>query len=102
MMYESLENVKLTLVFTTAVRFLNTRDWSLVHLQNKGFIPHTMLQPGENLANHIGVEGGMHAHKMSKAALAKLRKIDTHFIGTTVIGRTGPAAKQMKVCFDCV
>jgi len=68
-------------------------------MQSKGLIPHTLLMPVQPLANHIGIEGGMHAHKMSKAAREKLMKIETKFYGTQLIGRAAPAPKKMKQPF---
>lgn len=59
-------------------------------MQAQGFLPHTLLMPNQNLANHIGIEGGMHAHKVSKAALARLMQIDTKFYGTQVMGKLAP------------
>ena len=60
-------------------------------MQAQGFLPHTLLMPNQNLANHIGIKGGMHAHKISKVALARLMEIDTKFYGTEVMGKVAPA-----------
>ena len=58
-------------------------------MQVKGLIPHTVLMPCQNLAKHIGIEGGMHAHKISKTAKAKLAEFDTKFYGTKILGSMG-------------
>lgn len=54
-------------------------------MQSLGLIPHTMLMPAQNLATHIGIDGGMHAHKAPK--FDKLNQLDTLFYGTELIGK---------------
>jgi hypothetical protein len=57
-------------------------DWSLVHAQRQFLIPHTVLVPSKVLAEHIGIEGGMHnhIHRDNSAPAA------TSFLGLTVRG----------------
>jgi hypothetical protein len=57
-------------------------DWSFVHMQDKALIPRIVLQPSRSLAKHIGLEGGMHAHK--KTGGNRITLDDSHFLGTKV------------------
>ena len=43
-------------------------DWSIVHMQSEGILPHTVLYPAHSLAKHVGLEGGMH-HDNGKNAM---------------------------------
>ena len=64
-------------------------DWSLVHVQSLGHLPHTLLLPGRSLAKHIGVAEGMHTKDTKKSTLHKTfgygprgESITTRFVGT--------------------
>ena len=66
-------------------------------MQAMGLLPHTVLIPCQNLAKHIGIEGGMHAHKVPKSAVANLGQFDTKFYGTSLLGSVNvPAQKKVK------
>ena len=67
-------------------------------MQASGFLPHVLLVPHYTLANHIGIDGGMHVHAKSRAAIANLNDIDTEFYGTEIAMAAGfvPAAKKAK------
>jgi hypothetical protein len=63
-------------------------DWSLVHMQGAGHLPHTILNPSRMLVKHIGVIGGMHSKDIKPGALvgSSLDKLDTNFSGTLLYG----------------
>ena len=65
-------------------------------MQAQGFLPHVLLVPSHNLANHIGIEGGMHSHAKSHVAISKLNDITTTFFGTKFASSAVPAAKKVK------
>lgn len=63
-------------------------------MQDLRLIPHTVLMPCQELAKHIGVEGGMHAHKISNRMKDTLTKLDTHFFGTKLFGNLDVVPKK--------
>jgi hypothetical protein len=69
-------------------------DWTFVHMQNKHMIPHTILKPSRILAKHIGLEGGMHAHKKPRE-MPEFSVMDGHFFRGNKI--SGVLAKNPKV-----
>jgi alpha-1,6-mannosyl-glycoprotein beta-1,2-N-acetylglucosaminyltransferase len=69
-------------------------DWSIVHLQGKGLLPHTMLFPSRSQVRHIGTSEGMHTEKkdgdvsdyFSDRRKENSEKLDQHFKGTRFYG----------------
>jgi hypothetical protein len=56
-------------------------DWSLVHLQGEGLLPHAVLLPRDALARHIGVSDGMHNKEFAEYG-PDFYTIKTKFLGT--------------------
>jgi alpha-1,6-mannosyl-glycoprotein beta-1,2-N-acetylglucosaminyltransferase len=71
-------------------------DWSVVHLQGLGLLPHTMLFPSRSQVRHIGTTEGMHIEKdeedggdrdyVPERRKKDLETLDTHFKGTKFYG----------------
>ncbi|CAB9502125.1 Alpha-mannosidase 2 [Seminavis robusta] len=49
-------------------------DWSLVHMQGAGILPHTVLVPSRPQVLHIGFEGGMHEKDIKPAVRAAFKR----------------------------
>jgi len=78
-------------------------DWSLVHMQHKALIPHTVLLPSRSLVKHIGLRGGMHAHKRPEGnrlvEKSETMLDDSHFLGTKLKGNPFVPPRAMKKPF---
>jgi alpha-1,6-mannosyl-glycoprotein beta-1,2-N-acetylglucosaminyltransferase len=62
-------------------------DWSIVHLQGLGLLPHTMLFPSRRQVLHIGTSEGMHFKKPNQRKKdLENEKLDTRFKGTKFHG----------------
>jgi N-acetylglucosaminyltransferase II (MGAT2) len=59
-------------------------DWTLVHMQSLGYIPHTVLLPGAKhpLVEHIGIQDGLHTHKAYN--FSSVETLNVVFHGTRV------------------
>lgn len=56
-------------------------DWSVVHMQSQGLLPHTILMPSRQLSKHIGLTGGMHNKRGNESKVGSER-LETRFVGT--------------------
>jgi Glycosyl hydrolases family 38 N-terminal domain/N-acetylglucosaminyltransferase II (MGAT2)/Alpha mannosidase middle domain/Glycosyl hydrolases family 38 C-terminal domain len=59
-------------------------DWTIVHMQSVGSIPHTVLIPGAKhpLVEHIGIKDGLHTHRVYN--VSTVRALNVSFHGTRV------------------
>ena len=53
------------------------RDWSLVHLMGKEFLPHLVIAPRTLQVAHIGLEGGLHEDSINARKRQKMEKLTT-------------------------
>lgn len=70
-------------------------DWTMIHLQGQGYLPHTLLMPSRQLAMHIGTKEGMHAEQyqlvdmpddIKKEFDRQRERLTTDFVGDKFAG----------------